>query len=119
MQRSSSHRLLLGCPKVLSITLSGRRGCRRCPTSRFPAKLTRQSIANETVATPIVARIDELFAVDDEARRKALSVTARHVRRQETAKPLLDDIRSKIDTAQSVALPSSALSKACQYALTL
>ena len=35
------------------------------------------------------------------------------------ARHLLDDIRSKIEAAQSVALPSSALSKACQYALTL
>src|ERR1700720_798765 len=35
------------------------------------------------------------------------------------AKPLLGDIRSKIEAAQSVALPSSALSKACQSALTL
>ena len=32
---------------------------------------------------------------------------------------LLDDIRSKIEAARSAALPSSALSKACQYALTL
>src|SRR3989449_10353785 len=63
--------------------------------------------------------MDELFAVDAEARRKALSTAARHIRRQETAKPLLGDIRSKIEAAQSVALPSSALSKACQYALTL
>jgi hypothetical protein len=63
--------------------------------------------------------MDELFAVDAEARRKARSVEARHIRRQETARPLLDDIRSKIEAAQSVALPSSALSKACQYALTL
>ena len=53
------------------------------------------------MATPIVARMDELFAVDAEARHKALSVTARHVRCQETAKPLLDDIRSKIEAAQS------------------
>jgi len=30
-----------------------------------------------------------------------------------------DDIRSKIEAAQSAALPSSALSKACQYALAL
>jgi len=73
----------------------------------------------DPVAAPIVARMDELFAVDAEARRKALSIAARHTRRQETAKPLLDDIRSKIDAAQSIALPSSALSKACQYALTL
>jgi transposase len=38
---------------------------------------------------------------------------------RERAKPLLDDIRSKIEAAQSIALPSSALRKACQYALTL
>jgi transposase len=73
----------------------------------------------DPVATPIVAQMDELFAIDAEARRKALTTAARHVRRQETARPLLDDIRSKIEAAQSVALPSSALSKACQYALTL
>jgi len=73
----------------------------------------------DPVATPIVARMDDLFSVDADARRKRLSVAARHVQRQERAKPLLDDIRSKIGAAQSVALPSSALSKACQYALTL
>jgi transposase len=72
----------------------------------------------DPVATPIVAQMDELFAVDAEARRKTLTTAARHIRRQE-ARPLLDDIRSKIDAAQSVALPSSALSKACQYALKL
>src|SRR5271166_169925 len=73
----------------------------------------------DPVATPIVARMDELFAVDAEARRKAMTTAARHIRRQETARPLLDDIRSKIEAAQSAALPSSALSKACQYALAL
>jgi transposase len=73
----------------------------------------------DPVATPIVARMDELFAVDAEARRKALSIAARHVRRQERARPLLDHIRNKIEAAQSSALPASALSKACRYALTL
>jgi transposase len=73
----------------------------------------------DPVATPIVARMDELFAVDAEARRRAIGLTGRHALRQERTKPLLDDIRSKIEVAQSVALPSSALSKACQYALTL
>jgi hypothetical protein len=63
--------------------------------------------------------MDELFAVDAEARRKTLTTATRHIRRQETAKPLLDGIRCKIEAAQSAALPSSALSKACQYALTL
>src|ERR1700686_641208 len=63
--------------------------------------------------------MDELFAVDADAHRKALATAARHIRRQETAKPLLVEIRSRITAAQSVALPSSALSKACQYTLTL
>jgi len=71
------------------------------------------------VATPIVAQVDELFAVDADARRKTLNTAARHIRRQETAGPLLDDIRRKIEAAQSAALPSSTLSKACQYALGL
>jgi len=73
----------------------------------------------DPVATPIVAQMDELFAVDAEARRKTLTTAERHVRRTERAKPLLDAIRSKIEAAQSVALPASALSKACQYTLTL
>jgi transposase len=73
----------------------------------------------DPVATPIVARMDDLFAIDAEARRKALGIAERHVRRQETARAILDDIRSKIDAAQSIALPSSALSKACKYAFTL
>jgi transposase len=66
-----------------------------------------------------VAQMDELFAVNAEARRKGLTIAARHIRRQETAKPLLDEIRSKIAAAQSIALPSSAFSRACKYALTL
>ena len=73
----------------------------------------------DPVATPIVARMDELFAVDAEASRKALSLAAPHIRRQERATPLLDDIRRQIEVAQFVALPSSALSKACQYVVTL
>ena len=73
----------------------------------------------DPVATPVVAQMDELFAVDAEVRRKALTNAERHIRRQETAKPLLNEIRCKIEAAQSAALPSSALSKACQYALAL
>ena len=63
--------------------------------------------------------MDELFAVDAEACRKGLTTAARHIRRQETAKPLLDEIRSNIAATQSIALPSSALSRACKYAFTL
>ena len=42
-------------------------------------------------ATPILARMNELFAVDADARRKALTTAARHIRHQETAKPPLDE----------------------------
>ena len=35
----------------------------------------------DPVATPIVARMDELFAVDADAHRKALTTAARHIRR--------------------------------------
>ena len=73
----------------------------------------------DPVATSIVTQMDELFAVDAEARRKTLTTAARHIRRQETARPLLDDIRSNIEAALSVALPSSTISKACQYALNV
>src|ERR1019366_5738002 len=73
----------------------------------------------DPLATPIVARMDELFAIDAEARRRVIGLTGRHALRQERAKPLLEDIRSKIEAAQPVASPSSALRKACQYALTL
>jgi transposase len=57
--------------------------------------------------------------VDAEARCRVIGLTGRHALRQERATPLLDEIRSKIEAAQPIALPSSALSKACQYALTL
>jgi transposase len=51
--------------------------------------------------------------------RRGLGLARRHALRQERAQPLLNDIRNKIEAAQSVALPSSALSNACQYALAL
>src|SRR5271165_5213597 len=73
----------------------------------------------DPVATAIVARIDELFAIDAEARRQALSLEARHTLRQEQSRPLLDGIRKQIEAARSSALPAGALAKACNYTLTL
>jgi transposase len=73
----------------------------------------------DRVATAIVARIDELFAIDAEARRQASSVEARHALRQEHSRPLLDGIRKQIEAARSAALPGGALAKACNYTLTL
>jgi hypothetical protein len=73
----------------------------------------------DPVATPIVAGIDELFAIDSEAHRQALSLKARHALRQERSRPLLDEIRKQIEAARSTALPGGALAKACNYTLML
>jgi transposase len=73
----------------------------------------------DSVSTAIVARIDELFAIDAEARRQTLSVEARHALRQQESRPLLDVIRQQIGAARSTALPGGALAKACNYTLTL
>ena len=74
---------------------------------------------HDPVATAIVARIDELFAIDAEARCQGLGVGARHALRQEKAKPLLDVIRKQIETARFHAMPGGALAKACHYTLAL
>jgi len=74
---------------------------------------------SDTAATGIVARIDELFAIDAQAREQNLDHTARHALRLERAKPLLEIIRKEIERARAAALPSSALGKAANYTLTL
>lgn len=73
----------------------------------------------DPVATAIVARIDELFAIDAEARSQDLNVEARHALRQQQSRPLLGGIRKQIEVARSAALPGGALAKACNYTLTL
>jgi len=80
---------------------------------------TLQLNPQDAVATTIVTQMDELFGIDSEARRMAMSTAQRDRLRQERARPLLDRIHRKIEAAHVGALPSSALSKACQYALTL
>jgi len=74
---------------------------------------------NDPLATSIVARIDELFAIDAEARQQGLSVEARHSLRQEKVPPLLAIIRQQIEAAQRQVLPASQLAKACKYTLSL
>ena len=71
-----------------------------------------QSNPQDPVASAIVARIDELFAIDAEARRQALSLEARHTLLQQQLRPLLDGIRKQIETARSMALPGGAMAKA-------
>jgi transposase len=71
----------------------------------------------DPVATPIVHLINQLFAVDAEAREQGLSLEARHRLRQQKAPELLEKIKAAIEAAQVGALPGGALEKACQYVI--
>jgi transposase len=71
----------------------------------------------DPVASPIVARINELFAMDAEAREQGFSVEARHQLRQQKAPALLQKIKTAIEAAKPGALPGGALEGACEYAM--
>jgi transposase len=74
---------------------------------------------DDRAAARIVARINELFAVDAEARIGNLDHAARHLLRLEKSKPLLPLIRQEIEAVKASALPASTLGKAAGYTLTL
>jgi hypothetical protein len=63
--------------------------------------------------------MDELFAIDEKARKENLNPSDRHLLRLEKAKPLLEQIKTAILVARGDALPKSALAKACNYTLPL
>ncbi len=67
----------------------------------------------------IVVQMNELFAIDAQARDEDLSQMDRHLLRMEKSKPLLDQIKTTIEASRADALPKSALAKACNYTLTL
>jgi len=67
----------------------------------------------------IVAQIDELFAIDEKARKENLTPSDRHSLRLEKDKSLLAQIKAAVQAARIDALPKSALAKACNYTLTL
>ena len=73
----------------------------------------------DPLATPIVKGIDELFAIDAQARQQGLSLEARDALRQEQARPLLEVIRQQIEATNHRVLPGSRLAKACKYTLSL
>lgn len=73
----------------------------------------------DTPAAQMVARLDALFAVDAEARRRGMSPAERLAWRQEQARPLLETWRQDLERVRTQALPSSALGKAAQYTLGL
>ena len=73
----------------------------------------------DRTAARFVVRIDELFAVDAEARSAGLDPAARHELRQERSRPVLELLRAELESAKVKALPSSALGKAVSYTLSL
>jgi transposase len=73
----------------------------------------------DRVAAQMVARIDELFATDAEARHTGMDHAARRALRQQRSRPVLDRLRSEIEAARLSVLPSSALGKALNYTLSL
>ena len=74
---------------------------------------------NDTAATRVVVSIDELFAIDAEARARSLDLEARQELRWQQARPVLEIIRGRVETARGAALPASALGKAANYTLAL
>lgn len=72
----------------------------------------------DRAAIALVATIDELFALDAQARQQGLSLLERDQLRQQKARPLLEAIAKQIATAKAQCLPQSALAKACNYTLT-
>ena len=74
---------------------------------------------SDTAATRVVVSIDELFAIDAEARARNLDLAARQELRWEQARPLLEIIRGRVEAARGAALPASALGKAANYTLAL
>src|SRR3954447_26968012 len=73
----------------------------------------------DRVAAKLVARIDELFAIDAEARKAGMDQAGRHRLRHERSRPLLDLLRSEMEAARASSLPSSALARGANYSLSL
>jgi len=74
---------------------------------------------NDTASARIVARMDELFAIDREAREKNMDQQQRDALRQDRAPGLLEKLRADLLEIQKKALPKSAAGQAASYALSL
>jgi hypothetical protein len=73
----------------------------------------------DAAATRVVVAIDELFAIDAEARERGLDPEARQALRLEQAPALLEIVERRVKAAQAQALPAGALGKAARYTLAL
>lgn len=73
----------------------------------------------DQAAVRLLGLMNDLFAVDAKARAENMDHDARHLLRQEKAKPLLDEIKARLLEARDKALPKSCTGNACRYALNL
>lgn len=78
-------------------------------------KLNKQDAASIRA----VELINELFAIDAQARSEQMDHAARDVLRHEKAPPLLAEIRNHILEMSKTVLPKSAAGQACRYTLAL
>ena len=79
------------------------------------ARLDRE----DPVPARVVARIDELFRLEAEARARGWQGEARREWRRRHAPPRLEALRAELEAVSATALPASALGKAAAYALGL
>ncbi len=78
-------------------------------------KLNKQDAASIRA----VELINELFAIDAQARSENMDHARRHALRHEKAPSLLDQIRNHILEMSKAVLPKSAAGQACRYTLAL
>lgn len=78
-------------------------------------KLNKQDAASVRA----VELINELFAIDAQARKENMDHVARHALRHQKAPPVLVNIRNHILEMSKTVLPSSAAGQACRYTLAL
>jgi transposase len=75
--------------------------------------------AKDVESARVVALMDELFAIDRQAREKQMSHAERHALRLERAPEVLDKLRAQLLAIQKTALPKSTAGQAANYTLSL
>jgi transposase len=75
--------------------------------------------AKDFASSRIVTLMDQLFAIDREARENRFSHSQRHALRQQRAPQLLDELRANLLAIKKTALPKSAAGQAANYTLAL
>ena len=73
----------------------------------------------DRAAARVVVAIDDLFAIDAEARERGLDLAGRQALREDRAPAALEIIRQRVEAAGAEALPASKLGRAANYTLTL